>query len=118
MAAQQRAGARVKADLAAALARAARELGRPLEWSEAEAQAIDAAVRAADQAQVLREMFAAELADQARPAVAVKLSAELRLLDKAVVDLVARVNPGVGPAKSERHVRAARSRWDAKREGA
>ncbi|MDT5101291.1 MAG: hypothetical protein QOC76_5028 [Mycobacterium sp.] len=44
--------------------------------------------------------------------MAVKLAAEIRLCEKHVVDLLARVNPEPGQAKSDRHVRAARSRWD------
>jgi len=66
----------------------------------------------ADRAEVLRVRFDAEEAGDAQPAVLVKLSAELRLLDRQVVDLVARVNPGIGAAKSARHQRAAHSRWD------
>jgi hypothetical protein len=45
-------------------------------------------------------------------AVLVKLSAEMRACEKAAVDLVSKVNPDVGEAKSARHQRAARSRWD------
>jgi hypothetical protein len=60
----------------------------------------------------LRARFADEQAGGAPPAVLVKLSAELRLLDKAVVDFVNAVNPDVGPAKSVRHQRAVRARWD------
>jgi hypothetical protein len=41
----------------------------------------------------------------------VALAAEARLTEKAAVDLVARVNLGLGAAKSPRHVRAARTRW-------
>lgn len=40
----------------------------------------------------------------------VALAAEARLSEKAAVDLVARVNLGLGEAKSPRHVRAARVR--------
>jgi hypothetical protein len=38
----------------------------------------------------------------------------LRALDRQVVDLLAKLNPGVGAAKSERHQRAAQYRWDSK----
>jgi hypothetical protein len=59
-------------------------------------------------------------------ALAVKVSAELRGCERAVIDAVGKVNAGLGPAKSARHQRAARSRWDrrdaqwaaARREGA
>ena len=36
--------------------------------------------------------------------VLTRLSAEIRLCEKQIVVLVARVNPGPGPVKSERHV--------------
>ncbi|WP_460355328.1 hypothetical protein [Mycobacterium sp. ZZG] len=39
------------------------------------------------------------------------LAAEIRLTEKAAVDLVARVSLGLGAAKSPRHVRAAQTRW-------
>lgn len=105
------AGARLRFDLDRALDRAGREIGQNLEWSEQESLVIDRAAAAADRGAVLAKLWKRELAGAADPAVLVKLSAELRACERAVVDLVARVNPGVGPAKSERHVRAARSRW-------
>ncbi|ODR03620.1 hypothetical protein BHQ15_17835 [Mycolicibacillus koreensis] len=106
------AGNRLRRDLDAALAAAGKELGTRLEWDEREADVIGRAAATADRLEVLRAAFDAESAGGADPAVLVKLSAELRALDRLVVDLVARVNPGVGPAKSQRHIRAARSRWE------
>ncbi|CDM76133.1 hypothetical protein MMARE11_19860 [Mycobacterium marinum E11] len=106
------AGARLRFELDQALERAGREAGQNLEWSEQELQVIDRAAAATDRAAVLGRLWKKEVAGEAQPAVLVKLSAELRACERAAVDLVARVNPGIGPAKSDRHQRAARSRWD------
>jgi hypothetical protein len=106
------AGGRLRVELDTALARAAKDVGAPLEWSEQELVVLERACSTADRADVLRASFDAEKEGDAKPSVLVKLSAELRMLDKQVVDLIARVNPDVGPAKSDRHQRAARSRWD------
>jgi hypothetical protein len=105
------AGPRLRFDLDQALDRAGREIGQNLEWSEQELLVIDRAVAAADRAAVLAKLWKAELDGDALPAVLVKISAEMRACERAVVDLVTRVNPGIGPAKSDRHTRAARSRW-------
>jgi hypothetical protein len=105
------AGGRLRADLDAALFRASRECGQSLEWSEQELQVIERAAAAADRAAVLTKIWKQELAGDASPTVLVKISAELRACERAVIDLVARVNPGIGAAKSERHQRAAQSRW-------
>jgi hypothetical protein len=108
-----RAGKLVRASLDAALERASRELpeGQALEWSEQEALTIDRACAAADRGEQLQRIYDAQLAAGAEPGVLVKLSAELRLCERAVVDLVARINAGVGPAKSARRVASARARW-------
>jgi hypothetical protein len=116
MTARKTAGMRLHSELDAALARAGKELGRNLEWDEQETLTLVTAAKAADRAEVLREMFAAEQAGEARPTMLLQISAELRQVDRQVIDLVARINPGVGPAKSARHVKAARRRWDMKRE--
>jgi hypothetical protein len=110
------AGRQLRFDLDLALTRAGRELGQSLEWSEQESQVIDRAVAAADRAEVLGRSWKKEIAGEARPSVLVKLSAEMRACERAVVDLVARVNPGVRDAKSDRHQRAAQSRWGRQRE--
>jgi hypothetical protein len=107
------AGRRLRADLDALLERAREDLGEPnLNWDERELDVIARAAETADRADDLRAAFTAELAGDNRAAVLCKISAEVRACDKSVVDLVAKVNPGVGPASSERHVRAAKSRWD------
>lgn len=106
------AGGRLRADMDAALAHASRDAGQRLEWSEQELHVLELAGETADRAAVLKELFAAEQDGENRPSMLVKISAEVRALNRQVVELVARVNPGVGAAKSARHVRAARSRWD------
>jgi hypothetical protein len=107
------AGRRLRADLDAMLDRARDELREPgLSWDEREQDIISRAAAAADRADDLRAAFDAELSGENRATVLCKLSAEVRACDRAVVDLVAKVNPDVGSAPSERHVRAAKSRWD------
>lgn len=107
------AGRKLRADLDAALERAERDEGRTLEFSEAEQLILASAAKTADRVEELRRLWQAELsADNPRPTIVVKLSAEIRLCEKAIHDLVARVNLGSGPVKSERHQRAVRYRWD------
>ena len=109
------AGRRLRTEMDAALERARVEAAEPnLQWDEREADALERACATADRADVLRGVFDAEQAGECRPAVLAKVSAELRALDRQVVDLLARLNPGVGVAKSERHQRAAQYRWDSK----
>lgn len=106
------AGQRLRADIDKALEAAGRELGKTLEWSELERDVIDRAVSTADRAEVVRAVFDAERDGDGRPTVLVSLSGELRLLDKAVVDLLSRLEFGPGKAKSDRHARAANYRWN------
>lgn len=107
------AGDRLRADLVAALARAGEEAGRALEFDEAEAHTVEQACAAADRAEQLQALYAAELARRPEPRLrtVVALAAEMRLSEKAAVDLVARVSLGLGAAKSPRHVRASQTRW-------
>jgi len=94
-----------------ALDKASKKLGQRLQWDEHELHALTAACNAADRRAELKQAFAAELAGDKRPAILVKLSAELRLLDKAIVDHLSRIRIGTGVAKSERHQRAVNARW-------
>jgi hypothetical protein len=106
------AGQRLRKDLAAALAHAAKEQGRPnLEWSEVERDIIERAADTADRAQELAQLWAQQRAAGAGASTLVKISAERRYLDKAVIDFVARLNTGLAPVKSERHQRAVNARW-------
>jgi hypothetical protein len=96
-----------------ALRHAPQELGQPpdqpLEWTEQEGVALAAACAAADRCEVLGKDFAAEeRAKQPSSALLVKLSAEMRALDRQVVDLLGKINPGLGQAVSERHQKALR----------
>jgi hypothetical protein len=99
-----------------ALDRASKQLGQRLQWTEHEEQALAAACDAADRRDQLQQVYEDELAGEARPAQLIKLSSEMRLLNKAVADLLGRVQVGPGPAKSERHQRAVNARWDRHRE--
>lgn len=106
------AGRRLREEMDAALERARVELREPgLQWDEREADALARACVTADRVETLQQAFDTELSGDARPAVLAKLSSELRALDRQVVDLLGRLNPGVGAAKSERHQRAAGARW-------
>ncbi|WP_156659251.1 hypothetical protein [Mycobacterium sp. 852002-53434_SCH5985345] len=108
------AGQQLRAQFAEALARASRECGRALEWTEAEVVALDLAAECADRADVVRALLDRELArPEPRATNVTKLSAEVRLLNKAKMDYLWRLNPGPGVAKSERHQRAGRMRWEA-----
>jgi hypothetical protein len=107
------AGAKLRADLDTALARAAQEQGlAALEFSELERGLIDSAADGADWTDKLKGLRDAELAGDATPTTLVKLSAEIRHCERQVHDLVARVNFGVGAAKSPQHQRAANARWN------
>ncbi|MCV7150534.1 hypothetical protein [Mycolicibacterium pyrenivorans] len=106
------AGQRLRGDLDRALARAARETGQQLEFSEVEAQLIEWAADAVDTADQLQTRYDAELAGEQRPTTLVKLSAEIRTCRRAAADWVGRVEIGDGRAKSPRHVRAGQARWN------
>lgn len=107
------AGRRLRDEMNDMLSRAGEALGEPnLKWDERESDLIARASAAADAAEALRRLFASEQDGENRYTVLVKLSAEARACDRQVADLLARVNPAEGQAKSERHVRAARSRHD------
>lgn len=114
------AGKRLVDSMHEALARTSAETGQTLVWSEQEEAALERAGETVDRAEKVRKLLDSALkADEPNPAVVVKLSAELRMLDKQVVDLLGKLNPeGEGPSKSQRHVRAARSRWDRSAGGA
>lgn len=96
--------------------RASQQLGKRMVWDEQELEALTAAACAADRRDELQQVYRDELAGERRPAVLVKLSAEMRLLDRAVADHLGRVRIGPGIAKSERHQRAVNARWNRHRE--
>jgi hypothetical protein len=110
------AGQKMRAEFDDALDRAGRSAGKRLVWDEHEAHALAAAATAADRRAELQQVYDNELAGESRPAILVKLSTELRPLDKAIADHIGRVRIGVGVAKSDRHQRAVNARWDRRRE--
>lgn len=106
------AGDALRAQMDAALAREAADTGSTLVWTETEEHHLAAASRAANRIEILDRQLAAEVAGENRPAVVVKVSAELRALDKAVGEHLGRVQVGEGAAKSPQHQAAVRARWD------
>lgn len=102
------AGDTLRAAMNAALARASKDAGGDLVWDEKEQAALDAACAAADRAERLTGI--AQASTDAGEVV--KLSAELRMLEKHRSDMLARLSLDTGPAKSARHQRAANARWD------
>lgn len=112
MARKPSAGEQLRARLDAELRQAEVTEGRALEWTPRELQIIDSAAAAADRAVELRKLLDEELARaEPRASSAAKLAAELRMTERAAVDLSYRVSVGSGAPKSERHVRAAQARW-------
>ncbi|MBO0680335.1 hypothetical protein JRC04_22955 [Mycolicibacterium sp. S2-37] len=109
------AGQKLRKEFDDALARASKELGRPLVWDEHEEQSLDAAANAADRREQLANVYAAELVGEKRPSILVKLSGEMRLLERAAADFTRRVQIGPGVAKSARHQAAVKVRWDNER---
>lgn len=99
-----------------ALAKASKRLGKTMHWDEHERHALTAACSAADRRAELQTVFDAERSGENQPGVLIKLSAELRQLDKAIADHLGRVRIGPGVAKSERHQRAVNARWSRKQE--
>jgi hypothetical protein len=109
----QSAGVRLRANLDKALARAARDQGLAgLEFSEIEKGLIESACDMSDWVRLLKQMRNAELAGQARPTTLIRLSAEVRHCERQVHDFIAKLNFGLGAAKSPQHQRAGQARWN------
>jgi len=103
------AGARLREDLDKALATAASQQGRALE--EREVLTLEMAAEAADRCVELRALLATVLASpRLTPNATAALAGELRLTEKAVIDLIGKVNIGTGHVKSPRHVAAGQAR--------
>jgi hypothetical protein len=107
------AGQRLREDLDTALAVAARKEGHAsLEFTEVEQVTISMAAAAADRVEVLRALLVTVLASAKSSAhSSATLAGEIRLTERAVVDLVGKVDVGTGHVKSPRHVAAGRARW-------
>ncbi len=109
-------GKRLLRDMDAELKATGEDLGEQLEWSADERVMLERAAQAADRAEELRAEYNTEREGKARSTALTRLSAEIRMLDRMTVDLVGRVNVGVGPAKNPAKVRAANARWRRHRE--
>lgn len=108
------AGQTLRAALDDALAQASKAAGEKLSWDESDRQMIARAAAAADLAERLRGSLRTELDGEARPGTVTKLSAEIRQLDRLVVEFTRRIESGLtalAVGKSERHQRAANARW-------
>lgn len=107
-------GRRLENALAETLKQAGEATGQQLSWDESDRQMIARAAWAADEAQRLRETLDTEANGEARPGVMTKLSAEIRQLDRLVVEFTKKVETGLATlttGKSARHVHAAKTRW-------
>jgi len=105
------AGGGLRRRMNAELARAGTAAGKRLQWDAVEREVLSRAAAIADRAEQLQAAYEDALAGGGDVSLALKLAAELRLADRAVTELVARLNPGLQPKKSERHQRAANARW-------
>jgi len=99
------AGEELRATMDAALARVSTDLV----WDEREQVALDAACAAADRIEKLTRIANAA---GVIPGELVKLSAELRMLEKHRTEMLSRLSFGTEPVKSERHQRAVNARWE------
>jgi hypothetical protein len=102
-------GQLLRSQLDEALKRTGAEVGRPLLWDERELAHLDAAVAAADTAELLRVQLESTGAD---PKMVIRLAAERRIQLKAVTDHVGALSIWANVPKSERHQRAGTARWD------
>jgi len=111
MAAKNPEARRVLRDLNKELAVASQARGQQLVWSAAEASILDQISSILDRKSELLELY-----DDARSVKnKLKISQELRLLERAAASLVKEVKPDLPAAPSMRSVkaaRAARARWD------
>lgn len=82
-----------------------------MELTEQELEAADRACTSADRAEELRWLYDEELVGERRPSILTKISGEIRMCDRQVVDLISRISFGVGEAKSARHAYSANQRW-------
>jgi hypothetical protein len=110
------AGRRLLARFDAALKRESGATGKRLEFDEHEQVQLRLAAASADRRAQLQTAYDTELEGESRATLLVKLSAEIRLLDKAIGDHLGRVRLSAGTAKSPQHQPAVRSRWDRRNE--
>ena len=111
-------GSRLRRSMDAALEAAGTSLGHTLTWDQSERIALDRAVQAADRAEQLRTQYTIELNGQARSTDLARLSAEIRALDRLVIEITRRLDAGLQKlqAKPNPHKqRAANYRWSRQR---
>ncbi len=112
--------AEIRSALDAELARARQQPGDGVEWSPQEAESIRILCDTAGRRAQLRDLYTHAVADPATdPAVLVKLSGELRQLDKAIATHYRAINAEMPAAPSITTVKArkaANARWTAQRE--
>lgn len=107
------AGEKLRDSLNAQLARASEDAREDLEWTNQEEAVLARAADAADRAEILNDRWVALANDPATdPALLVKVSGELRALERSITDLVFKVSPELGQAKSFQHQKAAQTRWN------
>lgn len=82
------------------------------EFDEYELEALDAAAAAADRGEQLQQVYDDALASgTAKETTLVRLSAEIRHCERQALQMLDRVRVTPEPVKSERHKRAADTRW-------
>ena len=87
------------------------EHGETFEWDEREQVVLRMLGDAIDRKETLKRQFA----DADKPSTAAKISAELRQLERTISEQLGRLDlEGAGEVKSQRHQKAARTRWDRK----
>lgn len=104
---------RVLDDLDADLARSATKLGKTFFWTAAEREVLRMVAATIDRRVDVAARYAATSAEETK--LAVKLSAELRMLDASVARLLKQVETDLPQPMSQRSTkaqRAARARWD------
>lgn len=88
-------------------------------WSDVDLEIIEIVCRSADRGARLQTLLDAEMAgEEVHAGAVVRLSAELRLLERQQTELLARLSLSVlgETVKSARHQRAAQYRWKRQRE--
>lgn len=112
------AGEQLRADLTDALARESATTGVDLVFDEREQRAVDAACRCADHIELLERVIAGEsAAEQLNTSALSKAIAEVRQLDRSIMEHLARLDMGsqwaAGAAKNPHTQAMARARWGA-----
>lgn len=107
-------GSRLRRAMDAAL----RAAGEDLTWDESDRLALNRAGHAADRAEQLRVQYDDELNGEARATNLTKLSAEIRALDRLVIEVTRRIDADLrrlGQTVNVRKQRAANYRWSRQR---